>query len=673
MSNFDCDVIQTSWRNIYLYNTSIQQENKSQYNDLDEIITKFKGILMGKNAMNEKGEIIKEKILKNREKRNIPISNTIPTISDIYSSILVDCAKMKNESTEREFNADLSKLKEENLQAESIIFKFDSKITVTATKVINRSKGRKSTCNNKKKRVKLNHSAQVFDFLSRCCTLLPDCSIYTVLFDFFTSTLPGLSLFIEFYEHLIQNGASSIGVTKEEVLNKLTVKQADIDDVIYALDKNQISHERYTSFQAIVDPFHYRLPSYNKISQRRKKWKEITIKALKIRSQDRETICSLKSAIEAILLSQPNLQTSQLFKISMDGRKIDKNNEVHFAIIPLSVESFPSQSLESVFPLLIYEGTEEQIQTKIYHLCDEIDHIQTEGIMVNGKLITVEFVWVSDLKSYWLVFETPKSEFCPFCHITKRDRNKLGEYLPRNNGDCKIKIKRVNICNLHLKCRIVEKLLKNLTFNDPEIVDYLNDRLASHHIHLYYQQPKDPKSDQSTTTVKIKMINGETADRISVELEEYIIEMERRFGGTSKWELIKRICKIWNLIRVIIQLPSNKMISCDNDLKQMTTLWIHAIIEAWGSPRITYYMHIINKHLSSILLPGSLCIFSQQSVENTHKLHKMIKFRATNIADKSNSQYFITAYRRLLIKLSFIIKENNSILRNQIMELFNHI
>ena len=77
-----------------------------------------------------------------------------------------------------------------------------------------------------------------------------------MLFDFFTSTLPGISLFIEFYEYLIQI-ASSIGVTKEEVLSKLTVKQADIDDVIYALDKNQISHERYTSFQAIVDPFHY--------------------------------------------------------------------------------------------------------------------------------------------------------------------------------------------------------------------------------------------------------------------------------------------------------------------------------------------------------------------------------------------------------------------------------
>ena len=104
----------------------------------------------------------------------------------------------------------------------------------------------------------------------------------------------------------------------------------------------------------------------------------------------------------------------------------------------------------------------------------------------------------------------------------------MGEYIPRNNGDCKIKIKRVNICNLHLKCRIVEKLelLKNLTFNNPKIVDYLNDRLASHHI-----QPKDPKSDQSTTTVKIKMINGETADIISVELEDYIIEMERRFGA----------------------------------------------------------------------------------------------------------------------------------------------
>jgi len=229
----------------------------------------------------------------------------------------------------------------------------------------------------------------------------------------------------------------------------------------------------------------------------------------------------------------------------------------------------------------------------------------------------------------------------------------------------------LKICTLHAKQRIVEKLLKCLTFNNQLLVEELNKIIANDlKIARVRLTIDDVRGDADIGYVDSSMISGHNADRITRKGEE-LVEKLKNAANTLKtnrlldatvvesidWESCKLIWKQWYMIWRYMEAKSEELKKLElQSLKVVLFQWFNRIKETFGAHNINYYIHILTYHLADLLDKGSLCPVSNQGLENRHNRDKEIERRGTSHGggeDRVNPmmQILLRHYRMLLLRI----------------------
>lgn len=645
---------------------------------------------------------------KKKRKRNFPISspNKIPKIienndilninnkdSDEIDEKLLNIVENINNETKRKknynniinnefINNNIEYLKNNlNYNNEINEYKLDNNNTIKIILEKNNKRGRNINYSNAKKiKTKINHSLKFFEIFIIICNLF-NISIYYILFNILTNTKFGIALIFDIIQYLLKNDAKYINITKQdiynklmEILNKLIVNK---DDIIYAKDCISLSKERYTIFSSIVDPKHFILKAMDELQIRISSWNKIVNNIYNFQYDKNYILISIKKLLITIgkyckLLNEMPENNEFNFKITMDGRK-HQTDEVGIGIIPLNIISLATQEVNSIFYILLYYGKEnlQDLLKYITPIKNEIKDLLLNGFYINNVLYKVKFTWVSDLKSLWLVLSIPDDEFCPFCECKKINCYKFEKH-PKRIFNHLLNIDNIKICILHLKCRVIEKLLKLITFNNIKLIDKLNEILNEEGFHINFTY-ENINENEDFTYLKLSMINGDNCDKITKigeriinKLEIFSNQQENIEFNNINWQNIKLWWRIWIIINKVIHFKSTELYNFNLDeFQKLLNIWYMLLINQFGPQSITFYIHIIIHHIVDLLKEGTLTIYSQQSFENCHKYHKMIKSRgATNGGcwHKKTTflQIFEQFYRRWSIKLAYLIFNNEN-------------
>lgn len=123
-----------------------------------------------------------------------------------------------------------------------------------------------------------------------------------------------------------------------------------------------------------------------------------------------------------ILLADGKIPNKSTWKLMLDGRpKGNSEFEVVVGITPMNFGK-KVQSVSMVFPIAIYEGSEDrkQIQSTLAKLIEEINNLTTIHISDDIPDHSINWIMVNDLKMTWQLFSLPKGA-CPYCCCTKLD------------------------------------------------------------------------------------------------------------------------------------------------------------------------------------------------------------------------------------------------------------
>lgn len=559
-------------------------------------------------------------------------------------------------------------------------------ITISASKKKGRGRNVKPIQEFKKKtkvdelRSRVQTIVNMFIFI---CYLLGE-TLFWILFHWLTGTSTGWAIILQCVRFILKD-SHHIWFDGERLKKQrfiaslwdiLNLETVDADLALLAKDKVLLSDKKYMSLRKDMKLI-YVSPPLKQIIARRMYWNEQAVKEFDLQSEGDRFQVSLRKVMvqlakEARLRKQIPADNTFKVKITLDGRKGCPWANVIIAMVPLNLKAYKTQDVESVFVLCGYKGKEkpEVIKENTKLLQKELKELQANGFYENGQHYKFNALWSSDLKALWAISNVPCGEFCPFCNV-KISRRHLLETVCLRPIQNIFGISDLKICTLHAKQRIVEKLLKCLTFNNQLLVEELNKIIANDlKIARVRLTIDDVRGDADIGYVDSSMISGHNADRITRKGEE-LVEKLKNAANTLKtnglldatvvesidWESCKLIWKQWYMIWRYMEAKSEELKKLElQSLKVVLFQWFNRIKETFGAHNINYYIHILTYHLADLLDKGSLCPVSNQGLENRHNRDKEIERRGTSHGggeDRVNPmmQILLRHYRMLLLRI----------------------
>src|SRR5690606_14890364 len=310
-------------------------------------------------------------------------------------------------------------------------------------------------------------------------------------------------------------------------------------------------------------------------------------------------------------------------KLSFDARANCSFANVVVVLIPLNLKSYATQDVESVFCLSAFKGQESRDYVDKYcsKIKDEIEDLQKNGFKENGVKYTFEPVWVSDLKALWCLCDFHNQEFCPWCDCKADLRFERRQWNKRAVPNMFFKIEKIQLCTLHAKQRIVEKLLKCTSFNNTFLVNKINKiiseefKIARVKLKIEEENENDPYG-----FLKSNMISGADADKLSKLGVELVKKLQAIVGdeidrGTVNgvalrnvnWNAVHNAWSLWTDILNAMETKTKDLEKLDfKNLQQTLDIWFEYLKLAFGNQGINYYVHILVDHLVDLLKDGTL-------------------------------------------------------------------
>jgi hypothetical protein len=439
----------------------------------------------------------------------------------------------------------------------------------------------------------------------------------------------------------------------------------NVDDVLLAKDTTIQAHQKYNEWVKIVDKKHKYLPSLYQLKNRITYWNEKVKSSLSLSQTDQSVSVSLSLVCKLIAKFarlKKNIPIGNIFhfKLTMDESK----GVVSIGLIPLNLKCLLSQQLSSIFNLVVFKGKESMQFIKKYanHIAEDCKKLIKNGFFENGELYKVAFTWVSDLKSFWAIFNIPKDQFCPFCTILKSQTCTFLKY-PKRVLENYFGISHYTFCSLHCECRVTEKLLKLITFNREDLVIQLVKIVAeTTGIKGFSMSFEDVQESDEISYLKCCMLKGDDAlkiirmsDKILSKLKEYCTN--RIEYQNIKWREIELIFKYWRFINQLLHIDSGKLKNLNfSKIQFILFVWKFLLITTFGNAGISFYIHILVDHLVEILQQDCLPRYSQQSFENAHQDRRMQHDRGSTNGGGWHKlspvvQFMMRMYRIFLIGL----------------------
>jgi len=195
-----------------------------------------------------------------------------------------------------------------------------------------------------------------------------------------------------------------------------------------------------------------------------------------------------------------------IWKLSADARPNGKQSEISIGIVPLSLTE-DVQSAASVYPVAMFQGKEDvpTYNTVLSTLRAQLQNIERSGIERNAVTHIIEWLLVTDLKTMWTIegFGDDDDD-CPYCSVPKVERlQKKGatwsrDDLPRPTALLGISPKRIVVCMLHARLRIVDEFVDVLVHRlrmEPNGTEKLKSAFAGLGLHIeVYEEEKEWKA-----------------------------------------------------------------------------------------------------------------------------------------------------------------------------------
>ena len=332
------------------------------------------------------------------------------------------------------------------------------------------------------------------------------------------------------------------------------------------------------------------------------------------------------------------------FKLCCDGREINGQSQIGLALVPLDMQDiFGTQEVLSVFYFALIEGaeTKETIQsylTKYYK--KEIQQIQEKGVKIDGVDISLDLFYCSDLKNVRQTMD----DNC-FCCKFNKGVFKLGDSRVKC---CAFGIKYFKhiICLLHMKQRIHERIMAIIgnSLIDQDFQTFTNNiRNLPQCGDFYWKLKSDiPKEEQLD---KDDDDNDEVQKLSTRQIKGYQIDImlnhigDMFLGVNSPHEDYKNLLQVWKYYLCLLQ-ATNDEIGCSGSEKKKNHvadlnvygLLLRKALQAVSTKDVVKakYIHY-TLHIPAMVEEfGSLCVYSNQGFENSHKYHKTLCNRITN-------------------------------------------
>jgi hypothetical protein len=339
------------------------------------------------------------------------------------------------------------------------------------------------------------------------------------------------------------------------------------------------------------------------------------------------------------------------FKITMDGRPC-AGGQVGIMIQCLNCEIYENQDPRNVIYIALWQGSEltDQVHQNCAGLPQELQDLEQHGISigtnsgkisdVSGKQIdkyVIDFLWISDWKSWSQVVNIDKHEFCPFCHL-KRAANIFGARSHKRTSITHFfgqQPNKTGLCSLHAIQRITEAQITNIyhSMSDRMSPDEFSAYFSEHFIPRFSLLQKDKEGIYER--YRARQLTGDECKLILEKLDELFNDQIIRMSSHEK-----EIWKNWKIIYSVLNLSQAEVI------KQLLTdsvrYQFQTVINDWAkmshlrSGRYKYYHHFIEAHLIELiedlisnhdLTLQDIC---QQGLENSHSLHKLYQLRGTS-------------------------------------------
>eukprot|EP00761_Pharyngomonas_kirbyi_P009620 gb/GECH01009637.1/.p1 GENE.gb/GECH01009637.1/~~gb/GECH01009637.1/.p1 ORF type:complete len:222 (+),score=-0.28 gb/GECH01009637.1/:1-666(+) len=162
----------------------------------------------------------------------------------------------------------------------------------------------------------------------------------------------------------------------------------------------------------------------------------------------------------------------------------ESKKKVVLGINPMDLNSFEGQSTHSIFPILVWEGKEQDVLAFTSNLWPKLVQMENHGVCVPVFGITevwiqIQFFLICDFSALYNIMNFCGDEFCPMFNVLKPNRMEC-EGIPK-----KYSVKGTDItirtlfCPLHAKERITGSLFLMLSRNERRRMNSLEARIKS--------------------------------------------------------------------------------------------------------------------------------------------------------------------------------------------------
>jgi hypothetical protein len=280
--------------------------------------------------------------------------------------------------------------------------------------------------------------------------------------------------------HNFDDGALLQKLIDKDIATKLKQKQS-VEKILLLKDKSYLSDVGYHEWRTGLN-INNLLPSLYAIKNTRQIWNNVISKYLDLNFLENylgvevqlQKILSLILTLgeQKLKFTQESLSNILKYKIAFDGRFVGGKEQVLLGLVPLNL-GFKVQSAQSVFPLILWEGTEnlDQLQDNTINVIKHLNNFKENRFFWNNRWHQLEFFLSCDLKSLWSVtnrkwklHNTAEARFCLWCDATNSDRCDWIKWKGCQNTDINnvfpIENNHIIPCSLHGLLRITEKLVK---------------------------------------------------------------------------------------------------------------------------------------------------------------------------------------------------------------------
>ena len=335
--------------------------------------------------------------------------------------------------------------------------------------------------------------------------------------------------------------------------------------------------------------------------------------------------------------------------VAGDGAPVGK----YGSFLNLSISLVDEPTTERRRPQLIGISTaaekHDELEATFGIINDEIQILQNEGLLIDGKQTKFSFYLGADYKFILLVCgmqAANSNHACVYCEAKKcqyykgkgKLRTRLSPGQPgvaRKNLLPDIPLDRIVIDELHMYLRTSDKLLLCIRREIPEdrvddFVDLLRSKIAC-------------RGKISAREGKVEFSNLDKADRQKIvgflASSTCLCDFLGRGRGTQMRLLLMKYGKVMELVS-----SNGDADAVQDDVKTLLQMFL----SLFQTSTVTPYFHLLFFHAQDVISRnGSLSIFSQQQVEKLNHAVTTTYYHATNFKDGMR-QVMMQHGRRLL-------------------------